>query len=228
MSTQKEHYRRIEKVEGLLFEGEEQVFHMIERIVAPPGLRVDESSPYVDARLPDGARVNTHESARAWQRGSSKIHSSTTTATATPRERRIKPQFRGTAFLTGDLSLCPAILPTSCRTPHGRGNPRFRRYRLLRCIPVGHLPLRHQTRPRTALLSGTPALVKRESPDDRTSVFSGLTACGRKVERSLYPGLTEDCLRFRNVIRGTELLVRRISPGRGAGVSANAVLRTGA
>jgi pilus assembly protein CpaF len=49
---------RIEKVEGLLFEGEEQVFHMIERIVAPLGLRVDESSPYVDARLPDGARVN--------------------------------------------------------------------------------------------------------------------------------------------------------------------------
>jgi pilus assembly protein CpaF len=49
---------RIEKVEGLLFEGEEQVRHLIERIVSPLGLRVDESSPYVDARLPDGSRVN--------------------------------------------------------------------------------------------------------------------------------------------------------------------------
>jgi pilus assembly protein CpaF len=49
---------RIEKVEGLLFEGEEQVLHLIERIVSPLGLRVDESSPYVDARLPDGSRVN--------------------------------------------------------------------------------------------------------------------------------------------------------------------------
>jgi pilus assembly protein CpaF len=49
---------RIERVDGLLFEGEEQVYHLIERIVAPLGLRVDESSPYVDARLQDGARVN--------------------------------------------------------------------------------------------------------------------------------------------------------------------------
>ena len=49
---------RIERVEGLLFEGEEQVFHLIERIVAPLGLRVDEACPYVDARLPDGARVH--------------------------------------------------------------------------------------------------------------------------------------------------------------------------
>jgi pilus assembly protein CpaF len=31
---------------------------IIERIVAPLGRRVDESSPYVDARLPDGSRVN--------------------------------------------------------------------------------------------------------------------------------------------------------------------------
>jgi pilus assembly protein CpaF len=49
---------RIERVEGLFVEGEEQVFHLIERIVAPLGLRVDESLPYVDARLPDGSRVN--------------------------------------------------------------------------------------------------------------------------------------------------------------------------
>jgi pilus assembly protein CpaF len=49
---------RIERVEGLLFEGEEQVLHLIERIVSPLGLRVDESMPFVDARLSDGSRVN--------------------------------------------------------------------------------------------------------------------------------------------------------------------------
>jgi pilus assembly protein CpaF len=45
-------------VEGGLFEGEEAVLHVIERIVGPLGLRVDEASPYVDARLPDGSRVH--------------------------------------------------------------------------------------------------------------------------------------------------------------------------
>ncbi|MBK9180241.1 MAG: CpaF family protein [Acidimicrobiales bacterium] len=32
--------------------------HLIERIVAPLGLRIDRASPLVDARLPDGSRVN--------------------------------------------------------------------------------------------------------------------------------------------------------------------------
>ena len=49
---------RIERVEERLFEGEEAVYHLIERIVAPLGLRVDGTSPWVDARLPDGARVH--------------------------------------------------------------------------------------------------------------------------------------------------------------------------
>src|SRR5438067_773767 len=49
---------RIERVGGGLFEGEEAILHVIERIVAPLGLRIDESSPYVDARLPDGSRVH--------------------------------------------------------------------------------------------------------------------------------------------------------------------------
>jgi pilus assembly protein CpaF len=40
---------RIEKMESGLFEGEEAVLHLIERIVGPLGLRVDESSPFVDA-----------------------------------------------------------------------------------------------------------------------------------------------------------------------------------
>jgi pilus assembly protein CpaF len=50
---------RIERVESGLFEGEEAVLHLIERIVGPLGLRVDESSPWADARLPDGSRVQT-------------------------------------------------------------------------------------------------------------------------------------------------------------------------
>ena len=33
--------------------------HLIERIVGPLGLRVDESSPWADARLPEGSRVQT-------------------------------------------------------------------------------------------------------------------------------------------------------------------------
>ncbi len=49
---------RIEKVEDRLFEGEESVLHLIERIVGPLGLRVDQASPWVDARLPGGSRVH--------------------------------------------------------------------------------------------------------------------------------------------------------------------------
>ena len=40
------------------FESNEHVMRIIDRIVSPLGRRVDESSPYVDARLPDGSRVN--------------------------------------------------------------------------------------------------------------------------------------------------------------------------
>jgi len=40
------------------FRDEAQLRHVIDRIVAPLGRRVDESSPLVDARLPDGSRVN--------------------------------------------------------------------------------------------------------------------------------------------------------------------------
>ncbi len=43
---------------NIKFEDDEHVMRIIERIVAPLGRRVDESSPYVDARLPDGSRVN--------------------------------------------------------------------------------------------------------------------------------------------------------------------------
>src|SRR3990170_1178432 len=40
------------------FRDADHVQRIIERIVAPLGRRVDESSPMVDARLPDGSRVN--------------------------------------------------------------------------------------------------------------------------------------------------------------------------
>ncbi|GIW23092.1 MAG: hypothetical protein KatS3mg068_2099 [Candidatus Sericytochromatia bacterium] len=40
------------------FTDERQLRVIIDRIVAPIGRRVDESSPYVDARLQDGSRVN--------------------------------------------------------------------------------------------------------------------------------------------------------------------------
>jgi pilus assembly protein CpaF len=40
------------------FDGDDHVLRIIDRIVAPLGRRVDESSPMVDARLPDGSRVN--------------------------------------------------------------------------------------------------------------------------------------------------------------------------
>jgi pilus assembly protein CpaF len=40
------------------FESNDHVMRIIDRIVAPLGRRIDESSPYVDARLPDGSRVN--------------------------------------------------------------------------------------------------------------------------------------------------------------------------
>jgi pilus assembly protein CpaF len=42
----------------ITFDDEEHVLRIIDRIVAPLGRRIDESSPLVDARLPDGSRVN--------------------------------------------------------------------------------------------------------------------------------------------------------------------------
>ena len=43
---------------GVAFNDEQHVLRVIDRIVAPLGRRIDESSPMVDARLPDGSRVN--------------------------------------------------------------------------------------------------------------------------------------------------------------------------
>lgn len=43
---------------GVTFRDDQHVMHIIEKIVAPLGRRIDESTPMVDARLPDGSRVN--------------------------------------------------------------------------------------------------------------------------------------------------------------------------
>lgn len=42
----------------ITFADNDHVLHIIEKIVAPIGRRIDESSPLVDARLKDGSRVN--------------------------------------------------------------------------------------------------------------------------------------------------------------------------
>jgi pilus assembly protein CpaF len=42
----------------IVFEDDDHVRRIIDRIVAPLGRRCDEASPMVDARLPDGSRVN--------------------------------------------------------------------------------------------------------------------------------------------------------------------------
>ena len=49
---------KIERV-PVAFESDDHVMRIIDRIVAPLGRRIDEASPYVDARLPDGSRVNS-------------------------------------------------------------------------------------------------------------------------------------------------------------------------
>ena len=40
------------------FNDDAHILRIVDRIIAPLGRRVDESSPFVDARLPDGSRVN--------------------------------------------------------------------------------------------------------------------------------------------------------------------------
>ncbi|MEI7554200.1 CpaF family protein [Candidatus Chlorohelix sp.] len=43
---------------NITFENDEHVMRIINRIIAPLGRRIDRKSPMVDARLPDGSRVN--------------------------------------------------------------------------------------------------------------------------------------------------------------------------
>ena len=48
---------KIQRVD-VVFLNDEHVLRVIDRIITPMGRRIDESSPRVDARLPDGSRVN--------------------------------------------------------------------------------------------------------------------------------------------------------------------------
>ncbi|HUD22574.1 MAG TPA: CpaF family protein [Acidobacteriaceae bacterium] len=43
---------------GLIFQDDRHLLHIIDKIVSAVGRRIDESSPMVDARLPDGSRIN--------------------------------------------------------------------------------------------------------------------------------------------------------------------------
>ncbi|MBD0280622.1 MAG: CpaF family protein [Thermoleophilaceae bacterium] len=52
-----ERHGRLERT-GVAFDGEGELLHAIERILAPLGRRVDEASPLCDARMPDGSRVH--------------------------------------------------------------------------------------------------------------------------------------------------------------------------
>ncbi|MBL6989284.1 MAG: Flp pilus assembly complex ATPase component TadA [Bacteriovoracaceae bacterium] len=52
-----EHSGKI-KLSKVTFTNDRQVLNVIERIVAPIGRRIDEKTPYVDARLRDGSRVH--------------------------------------------------------------------------------------------------------------------------------------------------------------------------
>jgi len=52
-----ERFGRLELTDVQFRDGE-HIRHVIDKIVTPLGRRVDESSPMVDARLPDGSRVN--------------------------------------------------------------------------------------------------------------------------------------------------------------------------
>jgi len=52
-----ERHGRLERA-GVIFADERHLMRIIQRIVAKVGRRIDEVSPMVDARLPDGSRVN--------------------------------------------------------------------------------------------------------------------------------------------------------------------------
>lgn len=49
---------RLIEEQGIRFDNRDHLLHIIDRIVSPLGRRIDESRPMVDARLPDGSRVN--------------------------------------------------------------------------------------------------------------------------------------------------------------------------
>ena len=53
-----ERHGKISPRSDIRFNDQDHIRHIIDRIISPLGRRIDESSPMVDARLPDGSRVN--------------------------------------------------------------------------------------------------------------------------------------------------------------------------
>src|ERR1700681_5101831 len=45
-------------VQGLYFADNDELLQLVKRLIGPLGRRLDESSPMVDARLPDGSRLH--------------------------------------------------------------------------------------------------------------------------------------------------------------------------
>lgn len=48
---------KIERAD-ITLESDAQILHLAERVIGPLGLRIDESQPFVEARLPDGSRLH--------------------------------------------------------------------------------------------------------------------------------------------------------------------------
>ena len=46
------------QIDGFLFDSDDELYQLVKRLIGPLGRRLDESSPMVDARLPDGSRLN--------------------------------------------------------------------------------------------------------------------------------------------------------------------------
>ena len=57
-----ERHGRLERTE-VMFQDDRHLLQIIDRIVSAVGRRIDDSSPMVDARLPDGSRVERHHQA---------------------------------------------------------------------------------------------------------------------------------------------------------------------
>ena len=88
---------RIERAPDGLFEGEESVRHLIERIVGPLGLRFDESSPWADCANPKGSRVRAEDAAGSRNGGREKskpCFRPLETRVSPLRQRRLRPDHR--------------------------------------------------------------------------------------------------------------------------------------
>jgi len=60
-----EKFGKLEKT-NTVFRNDAHLMQIIDRIISKVGRRIDEASPYVDARLPDGSRVNAIIPPIAW------------------------------------------------------------------------------------------------------------------------------------------------------------------